>query len=186
MKAQEAIERIKVMLGLEVKKLQFETKAVLKDGTEVYSEGPIASGEGLFVVTPDGMVKAPQGTHETTEGLVVEVDDNGIITSVSEVEDVEGGYKKEEKMEDTPNEEEGNGEVKEEVADKIAETIVEALKPLMEEMGKMKEEMKNYKEKLEKFSKSPAGEPVISQKETQKPTSLFEKRLEILKGVQVQ
>jgi len=182
MKASEAIEKIKIMLGLEVKKLQFETKALLKDGqTEVYSEGPLAAGEGLFVITADGLVPAPQGTHETTEGLVIEVDENGIITSVSESEDVEAGYNKDEKMEEAPVE-----EAKDEVADKIAETIVEALKPLMEEMGKMKEEMKNYEKKLEKFSKSPAGEPVISQKETQKPTSLFEKRLEILKGVQVQ
>lgn len=179
MNATEAINKIKLMLGLEVKKLQFETKAVLKDGTEVYSEGPIAAGEGLFVITEEGLIPAPQGEHETSEGLIVIVDDKGIITEVKNPTEVENGYEdKEKKMEDTETPET-------EVADKIAETIVEALKPLMEEMGKMKEEMKNYKEKLEKFSKSPAGQPVISNKTEPKPDNLFEKRLQILKGIEV-
>lgn len=183
MKSSEVIEKIKVMLGMEIKKLKFETKKTLVDGTEVYAEGEIAIGEQLFVITADGLIQAPTGTHETTDGFRVVVDDNGVITAI---EPVNG----EELAQPTEGEEETTEENLNDtmmVNEEIVRAVVEALAPLMEEMKQIRKEMGIYKEKMEKLSKLPAGNPVIGAAE--KPLSAeektFSRRLELLKEIKV-
>jgi hypothetical protein len=98
MTAAEAIKTIKVMLGVDqavetaVTEIKL-AKATLVDGTEVMVEGEFEVGKQLFVVTAEGDVPAPEGIHETTDGLLVTVDAEGIITnleeSTSESEEVE-------------------------------------------------------------------------------------------------
>ena len=183
MKSSEVIEKIKVMLGMEIKKLKFETKKTLVDGTEVYAEGEIAIGEKLFVITEDGLIQAPTGTHETSDGSKVVVDDNGVITAIEPVNGEELAQPKEgeelaqENLEDEPIV----------VNEEIVKAVVEALAPLMEEMKQIRKEMGSYKEKMEKLSKLPAGNPVLGtpEKELSTEERVFSKRLQILKDLQV-
>lgn len=181
MKKQDVIEKIKVMLGVEVKKLQFEATKTLVDGTEVYVEGEFAIGEALFVITEEGLVPAPEGIHETNDGFNVSVDVAGIITAIEPI----GGEElpqpeevaAEEVVEDKP---EDMVIINDTTEAEIVEAIVEAIKPLLDEMTEMKKKMKDYEEKMEKFSKSPAGEPIKSQSIKEDFESPFQKRLKIL------
>jgi hypothetical protein len=177
MKSSEVIEKIKVMLGMEVKKLKFETKKTLVDGTEVYSEGEIAIGEALFVITEDGLVQAPEGTHETTDGFTVVVDANGVITSIEPVNGEELEQPKEEVVENA---------VENVITEEIVGAIVQALQPMIEEMKEIKKTLGNYKEKMEKLSKEPAGNPVVLGKEVaQNEDKVFTRRMELLKELKV-
>jgi len=170
------INKIKVMLGVEVVKQEFATKKLV-DGTEVMTEGELGVGEKLFVITPDGQVQAPTGKHKTDDGFEVVVDDNGVITEINKVEELKDEDKKEEKMEDEMM-----------VNEEVIAAVVEALKPIMEEMKNIREEMGRYKEKMEKLSKEPAGEPVKGKSyETKlsKEDEVFKKRFSLLKDISV-
>ena len=59
-------------------------EATLVDGTVVKTEGEFEVGKQLFVVTEEGDIPAPEGLHETTEGIIVGVDAEGIIISIEE------------------------------------------------------------------------------------------------------
>lgn len=171
----EIINKIKVMLGVDVIKHTFATKKLV-DGTEISAEGEIGVGERLFVITPDGQVQAPTGKHTTDDGFEVVVDENGVITEINKVEELadENG---EEKVED---------EIV--VNDEVIAAVVEALKPIMEEMKNIREEMGRYKEKMEKLSKEPAGEPVKAKAKSYETKlsaedEVFNKRFSLLKDI---
>jgi len=82
MTANEAIKKIKVMLGVEQVVETVETEIV--DGTIVKVEGEFEVGKQLLVVTAEGDIAAPEGIHETTDGLLVTVDAQGVITNLEE------------------------------------------------------------------------------------------------------
>ena len=57
-------------------------ETTLVDGTVVTFEGDApAVGGALMVVSPEGETPAPDGTHETADGLLIETE-GGIITSI--------------------------------------------------------------------------------------------------------
>lgn len=89
MNALDAIKQIRIMLGVdqvvETAAIQM-AKATLVDGTEVEVEGDFEVGKQLSVLTAEGPIPAPEGVHETTEGLVVTVDAQGVITNIEEKE----------------------------------------------------------------------------------------------------
>jgi hypothetical protein len=89
MNALDAIKQIRIMLGVdqvvETAAIQM-AKATLVDGTEVEVEGSFEVGKQLSVLTAEGPIPAPEGVHETTEGLVVTVDAQGVITNIEEKE----------------------------------------------------------------------------------------------------
>jgi hypothetical protein len=183
MKANEVIEKIKVMLGVELKKHQFEATKTLVDGTtEVYVEGEFTTGEALFVITEEGLIPAPQGSHETNDGFKVEVDDKGIITSIEpvegeplpQIEEVEANeHYDDEKPEDMVI-------INETTENELVNAVVEAIKPLIDEIVEMKKELGKYKEKMEKFSKEPASNPIKANEAKDEFESPFQKRLRIL------
>ena len=96
MTAQEALYKIRVMLGVEdtSKEVSTEPEAetsnielaetTLVDGTKVKVEGELAEGKQLLVETPEGDIPAPAGVHETSDGLLIEVDEQGVIVSITE------------------------------------------------------------------------------------------------------
>lgn len=96
MTAQEALYKIRVMLGVEdtSKEVSTEPEAetsnielaetTLVDGTKVKVEGDFAEGKQLLVETPEGDIPAPMGVHETADGLLIEVDEQGVIVSITE------------------------------------------------------------------------------------------------------
>jgi len=102
MDAKTAIKQIKVMLGIEdtvvtndSEVVETETQveetvvelasAELVDGTKVEAEA-FEIGKQLLVVTEEGPVSAPEGVHETNDGMLLTVDAEGVITSVDKAE----------------------------------------------------------------------------------------------------
>lgn len=102
MNAMQAIKQIKVMLGMEdtvvvdsneiVETSPAETETVvelasatLADGTKVEAES-FEIGNQLLVITEEGPISAPEGVHETTDGVLLTVDASGTITSVDSKE----------------------------------------------------------------------------------------------------
>jgi len=87
MKAQEALTKIRVMLGMEPEVAPESVElaeATLVDGTVVKVDGELAEGKSLVVVTEEGDVPAPRGVHETSDGMLITVDDNGVIVTIEE------------------------------------------------------------------------------------------------------
>lgn len=163
MEAKEAITKIKVLLGLEPQ----ETVAVafadltLVDGTTVRVEGEPEVGKALVVVTEEGEMPAPEGRHTTTDGMIVTVDANGVITELTAVE-VEAEEETEEVEVMMEEEEEVKVEMTEEDKKKVemADALVETLLPYLETIDEMKEKVAEVEAKLQKMSAEPAGKRI--------------------------
>lgn len=165
METNKIIERLKVMLNLESVKEQMKSLATLVDGTEVFvMDGEIAPGSILNVVTEgEEQVLAPEGLHETVDGLLVTVGENGEILSVEpkNPEAIEAEESVEEKMEEVESVEsveatESIEEVKAEGGE-LLEAIADILKPLVEELNKVNEEVELMKTKLSAIAEQPAA-----------------------------
>ena len=159
------LNQVREVLGMEIK-LEI---VKLMDGTAVEVER-FEVGYPAFIVAEDGSkTPAPTGEHTISDGTVIEIDENGLISEIStaeeEVEATEdvvevSGAKA---FEDMPVEEAG---VSVALAEEIA-TVKEALKTLFAaieevatEIATVKEEMGAMKGKMEKFSKAPAANPI--------------------------
>ena len=79
MNAKEQLNKIKTLLGLEVK---FE-QAKLVDGATVEAE-QFAPEFSIGIVTEDGIVPMPVGEYETEDGKIIVVEQEGIIASVGD------------------------------------------------------------------------------------------------------
>jgi hypothetical protein len=81
------IEEIKAELtrikGMFASKHKF-AQATLEDGTVVEWDGELVAGTELFVVDGETRIPAPIGTHTTTEGLQVVVEEVGVVKEVIE------------------------------------------------------------------------------------------------------
>lgn len=152
MTAQEALYKIRVMLGVEdaIEETSLETEtdseevtlaeATLVDGTKVKTEGEFEVGKQLFVVTEDGDIPAPEGLHETSEGIIVGVDAEGIIVSIEE-----------------PAEEEVVVEEKEEFGEDLVNQIVGALSPKIEDL---QNQINSIKGEFHEFRDGPATDKI--------------------------
>jgi len=160
MTAQEALGKIRVMLGLNEVELSEENttkdtsvettettnvelaSTTLVDGTIVKTEGEFEVGKQLFVETEEGDIPAPLGSHETTEGLIISVDEEGVITSIDEVVAEE--------------------EVEAELSDDIVNQLVNALKPSLEKIDELSNEVNKLKGEFMEFKDEPAGKKVFN------------------------
>jgi hypothetical protein len=101
MTAQEAIAKIKIMLGNEKPAQEFK-EAKLADGVTIVTwEGELEGAE-LMVVSEEGKIPAPDGDHTLESGEVVTVADGKVISVTpkkEEKEEVEIELEKEEKKE---------------------------------------------------------------------------------------
>lgn len=187
MNALQAIQKIKIALGMEVEQ-KFEAVAELTDGTKVHVAGEFEVGEQLHVVAEDGsFVPAPEGEHTTTDGNKITVDAAGVITSIEPVEEeAEVSVEVEaEKKEEMAEEEEVKEEVEIKLEDEVVEKVVAALKPFMDDLKETKEELEALKASFSKFSNEPAGKPVRNnfKAEVDAKATLQEKRLEALVAI---
>ena len=197
MTVNDAISKLRVMLGAAtdtVVEMESEEKveetveikaaeATLVDGTEVYTEGELEPGAILFVRAGEGVSEdpfAPAGVHETTNGLLITVGENGEISSIEEPSEVEAEDK--EKVEEVEMEEEKEEEKKEFDAEELLEGVASLLKPYTEEIKVLKEERSVLTSRFNEVADEPAAKKVrntFSQvAETQK--SITERRLESL------
>jgi len=151
MTAQEALYKIRVMLGVEDtnEEVSLETKtsteevklaeATLVDGTVVKTEGEFEVGKQLFVVTEEGDIPVPEGLHETSEGVIIGVDEAGIIVSIEEPA------------------EEVIVEEKEQFGDDLVNQIVGALSPKLDDLQK---QINSIKGEFHEFRDGPATDKI--------------------------
>ena len=93
MNATEAINRIKDLLGYSFKAEKFFTTKLVDGVTEVTNnkeKDSLEIGDELFVIKDSVLIPAPAGTHETRDGVVVEVAEDGTVTKIeSKVQEAE-------------------------------------------------------------------------------------------------
>ncbi len=167
MTANNAIQKIRVLLGVEEEVVAIAMASdKLVDGTEVKVEGELEVGKALVVVTAEGDIPAPAGSHQTESNNIITVDEAGVITQIEEVteeatEEVEEEVKvemEEEVTVEVENEEEEKVEV--EMEEEMIVKIVEAMKPYFEEIKELKEKVVEMEGNFNKFSKEPATKPI--------------------------
>lgn len=172
----DAITKLRVMLGaempvVEVNNEEIEDKkeevtlasAELVDGTIVVTEGELAPGAILYIEVEEGEKPfAPQGQHETVDGLIVSVGENGEIISIEEKE------AEAEPVAEAATDEEVVEEVMEEVAP-VAETfnaeellngVAEIIKPYQEKIEELSNELNTLTERFNEVADLPAAAPI--------------------------
>ena len=164
MNATEALTKIRVMLGLdaeaEVKSVEL-AEATLVDGTVVKVEGELAEGKSLFVVTEEGDIPAPAGTHETTDGMLVSVNADGVITAIEEKpEEVEAQEMSDVEASDAAVEvaEGANGGFNEDFLAQIAGLI----SPLQEKLDAMEQRYQTLSAEFSSFKDEPAADRITN------------------------
>ena len=196
MNVNDVIAKLRVMLSSEEVVEKVETKfaeATLVDGVEVYTEGELEPGAILFVRAGEGVSEDPfasAGVHETTDGKLITVGENGEITSIEdkaeeapvEAEDVK--IDEEVKMEE---EEDIKVEVKEKDfdMDELIGAIAEIIKPQGEVIEELKKEVETLKERFNKVAGEPAAEPVRNTFSENKVIrdEMFAKRMDALAAI---
>jgi hypothetical protein len=81
------LDEVKRIASTFAKPQKFET-ATLEDGTIVEWEGELKQGSELFVVNGEEKIPAPIGTHVTTDGTTVIVEEEGVVASVTVAEEM--------------------------------------------------------------------------------------------------
>jgi hypothetical protein len=160
MNVNQALRRLKIMLSSQYKFAEAE----LVDGTHVYTEGELEVGAILFVKAGEGISEdpfAPAGMHETLNGTIVTVGENGEITKIS-------NKNKEEKIEVELEEVKVEEPVAEEVlptTEDLLSSIAELIEPFFKEIKSLNEEIKSLNEEVDTLKKrfeTMAAEPGAS------------------------
>ena len=81
MKAQDAVNKIKELLGLEVKLATMK----LEDGAVIEAEA-FEAGNEIFVVTDEDRIALPVGTYKLEDGKSLVIEEEGVIASIGEAE----------------------------------------------------------------------------------------------------
>ena len=186
MTVNDLVKKLRVMLAAD-KDVVTETKmaeAELVDGTVVYTEGELAVGATLLIKVEEGEESpfAPEGIHETTDGMLVGVGPNGEIMEISEVE---AEAKPEEIIEEVMEEVEVEVEVPEEAipaTEELLTGIAEIIAPFTEEIAALTEEVTELKAKFSKLADEPAAKPIRNEfSGNSAKRSITDKRMEALK-----
>jgi len=81
MNAKDTLKQVRVLLGFdEEAKAEFAT-ATLTDGTIITWESELAIGTAIMVQTEEGMIPAPDATHEVEDGTLVTTL-GGVVTEI--------------------------------------------------------------------------------------------------------
>ena len=164
MTANEAIKSIKVMLGVgqdaETANALVEdvklAEATLMDGTKVEVDGEFEVGKQAFVVTSEGeRVEAPEGKHETTDGIVFTTDRVGVITAIDEVEDGEA---------ESVDEVEAELEVEDELtlSAEAIDTLVKSLDSIQSGLEALESKINATQEEFHAFRDEPAAAKITN------------------------
>jgi hypothetical protein len=84
MKSNEMLKQVKTLLGMEVKLEQMK----LENGT-VLEADKFESGNEIFIVTEDERVALPIGEYELENGMVLVIEEEGLIKEVKSSESEE-------------------------------------------------------------------------------------------------
>ena len=166
MNVSEVITKLKVMLGAQEVVVEVKmAEATLIDVTEVYTEGELEVGAILFVRAGEGADEdpfAPAGKHETTDGQIITVGENG---EISKIEDEAADEAVAEEVEEVELEEEVR--VEEEVkeafdAEGLIAAIAEMIQPQAEVIEELKKELSVLTERFEAVANEPAAPKVTT------------------------
>jgi len=173
MTANDAIQKIRVMLGLDTDTVVKEAAAtatevelaesVLVDGTVVVVDGDFEVGKPLFVVTEEGNIPAPEGQHETQDGYIVTVDAAGIITAIEE---------KAPEAEAPAEEEVVVEEASQEFSEDLVNSIANMIQPLVDDIKALKTELESVNEQFSSFKNEPATGKIKNNLKEYKETRL--------------
>tara|TARA_R110002049_G_C8841799_1_gene536458 strand:+ start:50 stop:628 length:579 start_codon:yes stop_codon:yes gene_type:complete len=164
MTVNDMVKKLRVMLAADtevVTEAKF-AEAELVDGTVVYTDGELEVGAALLIRTPEGEESpyAPEGIHETTEGLLIGVGPNGEIMDITEAgEDTVTEEVIEEELDEVVVE----APVSEEAMPATAELltgIAEMIAPFTEEIAALTEEVTALKARFNKIADEPAATPI--------------------------
>lgn len=169
MKSNELLNQVKTLLGMEVKLEQMK----LENGTVLEAE-KFEAGNEIFIVTEDERVALPIGEYILENGMVVVIEEEGLINEVKSMESEEAP---EVEVEVEAKEEEMAYATKEELAE--VKSMIEEIKAMLEpkkeeELSEVKEELSSQlpKEVLAELSQ-PAVEPINTNAELQKTEVKF-------------
>ena len=197
MNVNDVIAKLRVMLSSEevVEKVEAKfAEAELVDGTQVYTEGELQDGASLFVRAGEGASEdpfAPAGVHETTDGKLITVGENGEITSIEDKSDEAPVEAEEEVKIDEEIKMEEEEDIKVEVKEKdfdmdeLIGAIAEIIKPQGEVIEELKKEVETLKERFNKVAGEPAAEPVRNTFSENKVIrdEMFAKRMDALAAI---
>tara|TARA_R110002110_G_scaffold167692_3_gene368777 strand:+ start:123 stop:701 length:579 start_codon:yes stop_codon:yes gene_type:complete len=164
MTVNDMVKKLRVMLAADtevVTEAKF-AEAELVDGTVVYTDGELVVGAALLIRTEEGEESpyAPEGIHETTEGLLIGVGPNGEIMDITEA------------GEDTVTEEVIEEELDEVVVEapvseaalpateELLTGIAEMIAPFTEEIAALTEEVTALKARFQTIADEPAATPI--------------------------
>lgn len=80
MEYKQTLNKVRALLSIEVKLAQ----ATLIDGVTILEAEAFEPDYSVGIVTEEGIIPAPVGVHETTEGMIITVEVDGIIKSVEQ------------------------------------------------------------------------------------------------------
>ena len=85
MNATEAINSIVNLLGLQFKKESFKSVMLIDGSTQVTNntDKEFENGQTLYIVAESTLKPAPSGSHETTDGLVITIDEESTIIAIA-------------------------------------------------------------------------------------------------------
>lgn len=192
MTVENAISKLRVMLGADTETVTVVEKsfaeAELVDGTEVYTEGELQDGAILFVRAGEGASEdpfAPAGKHETTDGKLITVGENGEISNIEDM-GAEVEASEEDKEEVKMEEEEIEIEEKKEFdVEGMLEGIATMLEPYTDEIKELKKELSLLQERFNVVADEPATKPVRNNfsKTKQEAESTLATRMDALRAI---
>lgn len=165
MTAKEAIKQISVMLGVAQEGETAETVVEIQlaeyelvDGTMVKCEGDkLEVGKELFVVTEEGDIPAPEGKHQTKDGLVVSVDAEGVITEVEEVVEEEESAEEVAEEFETEATEEVTEETTVSLSEEVVSQVMDALNTIGAKIEALEGRMDTSEQEFHAFKNEPAA-----------------------------
>jgi hypothetical protein len=165
MKSNEMLKQVKTLLGMEVKLEQMK----LENGTVLEAE-KFEAGNEIFIVTEDERVALPIGEYELENGMVVVIEEEGLIKEVKSSESEEAPEVEVEVEAKEDEKEEMGYATKEELAE--VKSMIEEIKAMLE--PKKEEELSSElpKEVLAELSQ-PAVEPINTNAEVVKQKVQF-------------
>ncbi len=172
MKSNEMLNQVKILLGMEVKLEQMK----LENGTVLEAE-KFESGNEIFIITEDERIALPIGEYELENGMVLVIEEEGLIKEVKSSESEEAPEVEVEVEAKEDEKEEMGYATKEELAE--VKSMIEEIKAMLEpkkeeELSEVKEELSSElpKEVLAELSQ-PAVEPINTNAEVVKQKVQF-------------
>lgn len=189
MNSQQAIKKIKVMLGME----KFAEQK-LKDGSTIYYT-ELVEGQVITIKEGDEQVPAPAGEYILEDDTVITVEEEGIIKKIEKPEEEKPEEEKVEGTDEEPVEE--PTDVEKTLEEKVA-NLTERVKMLEEAFAELlqsyesfsKDSTKKYNKfsksiskKVEEIGKQPSEQTIKLTKDKEKKSELWEQRLDAIRNM---